>query len=110
MTEFQDEGCQFEYRIKRPDGAIRWISDTRYPLKDENDSIQRLIGVAKDITEQKAAEHAILESNERFQIVAQATSDVVWDWNLVTDTIWWNDGMGKQFGYAPGSLPSDSSS
>lgn len=110
MAEFQDEGCQFEYRITRPDGAIRWISDTRYPLKDENDSIQRLIGVAKDITEQKAAENAILESNERFQIVAQATSDVVWDWNLVTDTIWWNDGMGKQFGYAPESLPSDSSS
>ncbi|HWA12785.1 MAG TPA: PAS domain S-box protein [Burkholderiales bacterium] len=40
-----------------------------------------------------------LESLERFQYVARATNDVVWDWDLQSDSIWWNDAYRAQFGY-----------
>ena len=44
--------------------------------------------VAKDITERKKAEEAIRESNERYEMVTRATSDMVWDWNVVTGEVY----------------------
>ncbi|QKZ15100.1 PAS domain-containing protein [Spirosoma sp. KUDC1026] len=37
-------------------------------------------------------------ANERFALVAKATHDVIWEWDLVNDTIWWNDNFYHQFG------------
>ena len=41
---------------------------------------------------------------ERFHYVARATSDVIWDWDLVNDTLWWSDGMETEFGWSPGDV------
>lgn len=38
-------------------------------------------------------------NEERFRLVAQLSSDGVWDWNLLTHHIWWSDGMTTLFGY-----------
>jgi PAS domain S-box-containing protein len=45
------------------------------------------------------AERALREGLERFQIVARATNDAVWDWNLESDTVWWNEGFETLFGH-----------
>ena len=37
---------------------------------------------------------------ERLELVARATSDVVWDWDLVSDGVWWNQNFSSTFGYA----------
>jgi adenylate cyclase len=42
-----------EYRIVRSDGAIRWISDRAFPVRDASGEIYRVVGVAQDITENK---------------------------------------------------------
>lgn len=41
----------------------------------------------------------LAEREERFRLVAAATSDALWDWNLVEDRIWWSEGMTRLFGY-----------
>jgi PAS domain S-box-containing protein len=46
-----------------------------------------------------AAERALREGLELFQIVARATNDAVWDWNLESDTVWWNEGFETLFGH-----------
>jgi hypothetical protein len=55
----------------------------------------------RDISARKRAGLALRESEERFKLVARAVSDVVWDWNLVTDKLWWSDGIQTTFGYVP---------
>jgi len=40
-----------EYRIVRPDGAIRWIRDRAFPVRDESGEVYRIAGIADDITE-----------------------------------------------------------
>ncbi len=45
-----------EYRIKRPDGSIRWISGKAIPLKNGDNKIKRIAGIAVDITELKKAQ------------------------------------------------------
>ncbi|MDF9799482.1 two-component system CheB/CheR fusion protein [Catalinimonas alkaloidigena] len=42
---------------------------------------------------------ALTESEQRFRLVAQATNDAIWDWNMMTNTFWWNDTFEEIFGY-----------
>lgn len=50
------ETVQHEFRIQRSsDGAIRWIRDTDFPLHDEQGHIQRIGGIAEDVTEARQA-------------------------------------------------------
>ncbi|WP_200960785.1 HWE histidine kinase domain-containing protein [Rhizobium sp. Root708] len=47
-----------EFRIRRNDGSFRWIRNTDFPLYDEKDNVERIGGIAEDVTETKiAVEH-----------------------------------------------------
>lgn len=48
-----------EYRIIRPDGQVRWLSDFARPVYDEKGNPLRLTGTVQDITERKRAENEI---------------------------------------------------
>jgi PAS domain S-box-containing protein len=47
----------------------------------------------------KKSNQDIIESNERYDIVAKATSDTIWDWKIDNDTFIWNKGIQGVFGY-----------
>jgi PAS domain S-box-containing protein len=61
----------------------------------------------RDITERKQSERALHISNERFEILSRATNDAVWDWNLLTNNLWWNEGFENLFGYKRRSIETD---
>ena len=44
----------------------------------------RIYGSFQDINEKKKAQQEIIESNERFSLVAKATNDLIWDWDIIT--------------------------
>lgn len=46
------------YRIVRPDGALRWIRDRAFPVRNERGDVERIVGIAEDVTEHKRAEEA----------------------------------------------------
>ena len=63
------------YRILRPDGAVRWIRDRAFPVKDQDGKPYRIVGLAEDITEEKqldeklaALGHAVESSVEPITI------------------------------------------
>ena len=82
-------------------GEKRWLLTSKLPLRDRNDQIIGLVGIAHDITVRKQAEDAIRE-NERFlketQIIAELgtyTMDITsgkWKSSEVLDTIFGIDG------------------
>jgi len=39
-----------EYRIVRPDGAVRWLRDALFPIRDERGRVRRAGGIAQDVT------------------------------------------------------------
>lgn len=47
----------------------------------------------------KKTNDEIKESNEKYDIVAKATSDTIWDWKIQEDQISWNKGIEGIFGY-----------
>lgn len=59
--------------------------------------------------EDKVAERTrkLATSEERFRLIANTTSDVVWDWDLVNSKVWWSDSITKVFGHeSEGSVTS----
>ncbi|PKG32304.1 PAS domain S-box protein, partial [Methanoregula sp.] len=58
-----------------------------------------IVAIYEDVTEKKQAEEAVRESNERFRIISHATNDTIWDWDLTTGHLWWNEGIYTIFGY-----------
>jgi PAS domain S-box-containing protein len=47
----------------------------------------------------KKTNDEIKESNEKYDIVAKATSDTIWDWKIQKDKLFWNKGIKSIFGY-----------
>jgi diguanylate cyclase (GGDEF)-like protein/PAS domain S-box-containing protein len=58
---------EYEYRIVRPDGSVRWIESRGFPVRDETGKLYRITGVAEDITKQKRAAEELRESERRFR-------------------------------------------
>ena len=47
----------------------------------------------------KQTNNKLKESNEKYDIVAKATSDTIWDWKIPEDSLTWNKGIKGIFGY-----------
>lgn len=98
--------------LKTPTGPIGVlvVQDYEDRNKYSQHDVEFLTSVADQIAlaiERKQAEDALRQSQERFELVAKATSDAIWDWNFATREIWWNDGFRKLFGYHGADVGND---
>jgi PAS domain S-box-containing protein len=74
------------------------IELTVMPIKQGGDEF--FCAFIRNISERKKAADAIMRSNERYDMVAKATNDSIWDWDLVTGTLSrTGDGFKTLFGY-----------
>jgi PAS domain S-box-containing protein len=62
-----DKAFDVEYRIVRPDGAVRSIRSRGYPIRDDAGNIYRIAGIAEDVTEKRSTESELRESERRFK-------------------------------------------
>jgi PAS domain S-box-containing protein len=79
-----------------------WVGISAYP------SAEGLSVYFKNITEQKKDQEALRIGNQRYELASKATSDVIWDLDLQTKTIYWGEGLRKLFGYTFNNDVSDS--
>ncbi|MDQ8184773.1 PAS domain S-box protein [Pelagicoccus sp. SDUM812002] len=83
---------------------------SRHPLSDA--ALEAMESVASGIAlgvERMRSEERLRESELRYRLVGQAANDAIWDWDLLTDQVVWNDGMFGQFGYEARDVNSASS-
>lgn len=83
-----------------PDGEMRYVQVVKKPLLRHGELIG-VQGVFWDVTDKFRAEARSREAEDRFRIVAGATTDTVWDWNLKTNGVWWSEGVLSTWGYSP---------
>lgn len=86
------ETYDIEFRLRRYDGEWRWHLLQGAPVSDQTGTIIKWCGSAIDI-------HDLHTYAERFETVANATIDAIWDWDIKNNTIWWNHGISTLFGY-----------
>jgi diguanylate cyclase (GGDEF)-like protein/PAS domain S-box-containing protein len=99
-----------EAELVTPAAQHFWVRTTGQAVRDGEGHIVRVQGAFQDISAQHQARQARRESEERFHLVSRATADAVWDWNLHTDAMWWNEGIQTLFGVPLDELPPDSTS
>ncbi len=52
------------FRVKRVDGAWRWVHDRAFPVHDEHGELVRIAGITEDITDQRLAEERIAYASQ----------------------------------------------
>ncbi|HVU31854.1 MAG TPA: PAS domain S-box protein [Opitutaceae bacterium] len=91
-------GFQEEYRILRPDGAERWISDTGTVIRDAAGRIAHLSGIARDVTDAHLAAQQI---REQADLLNQAHEAIIIS-SLDHRVIYWNRGAERLIGWNAG--------
>jgi PAS domain S-box-containing protein len=97
------------WRRRHKDGRWLWLEGVATNLLADP-AVGAIVTNYRDVTSRMQAETELRASQERFQFVARATNDVVWDWDLAQDTIWWNDKFAELFGYRAAEIESSSTS
>lgn len=65
-----------EYRFIRRDGSIAWVFGRAVPQTDENGKIHGYIGTITDISDRKRNEEALRESEEKYRVFINSTTDM----------------------------------
>ncbi|KAB1074269.1 PAS domain-containing protein [Methylobacterium planeticum] len=89
-----------EFRIQSPDGARRWLS-ARGRRVVAGGRAARLVCTLRDLTGRKESDLALRAIQDRYRLVTRATNDAIWDWDLSTGTMVWNEALQAAYGWRP---------
>jgi PAS domain S-box-containing protein len=76
--------------------VINVVCNHRYVLVKRDGRWQMI-----ESSEHQKTEAGLQKTEERFRLAAAATNDAIWDCDLLTDTIWWNEAYDRLFGARP---------
>lgn len=95
---------KFDFRIRREDGAVRWIEGAARVVYATDGRPERIVGTNVDVTERVEAELAVLASRERLDLAVQAHAVGIFDWDLPSGRATWTQEMEDIFGLAHGAF------
>jgi len=97
---------QCEYRFRNAAGDYRWVSDHGTSVRDSQGEITRMVAAIRDITERIDREAALAASEERYQLITKASSDGIYEWDIVEDSLFVSDRLKEMFGFGAEALQS----
>jgi PAS domain S-box-containing protein len=86
------------FRFRDVNDNWRWI-ETKLTNMVNDPAVGGIVANAIEVSERIEHETKIKESVERFNIVSKATSDVIWDWDMKTNQVEWNENLRSVLGY-----------
>jgi diguanylate cyclase (GGDEF)-like protein/PAS domain S-box-containing protein len=89
-----------DYRLCTPSG-YRWFRACASPRLDCDGAVLAWFGTLEDIDDRKRAETALLASEERFRLAAEAAGLGIWDYDAVLGRRLWSDDFRSMLGLAP---------
>ena len=87
----------YEMRVKKADGKPFWVAASIRPIV--YDGQRSLLCMFYDLTERKAAEEKLRQSEERWQLALQGSNDGIWDWDLPGNKIFLSTRCKTMLGY-----------
>jgi PAS domain S-box-containing protein len=67
---------EFQYRVVQPDGEIRWVDATGYPVWNVDNEVHRIAGVIRDVTERKQREQTLDTFRETTRQLVETESEI----------------------------------
>ena len=94
------EGMELEYRLRCGDGQAIWLL-SRGTVHTDPEGLGSVSCVALDVTHRKRMEEDLRLSLERHRIIVDQSTDVIFEWDMVTDRLVYSSNWKKKFGYTP---------
>ncbi len=98
------EPQEYEVQATRPDGRRIFLSSRAVVRKDENGKIVGLHGTVQDITEQKAAEAAVRESESKYRRLVEGAPDIVYTFSSKRGGLYYSACVEAVLGYSVAHL------
>jgi diguanylate cyclase (GGDEF)-like protein/PAS domain S-box-containing protein len=89
-----------------PDGTI-WVICNTYVVCNESGELTEAVVCFTDCTELKRADQELHKSEERLRLILQGSNDAPWDWNLVTNELYYPPRWWQMIGRTENELPAD---
>jgi PAS domain S-box-containing protein len=89
---------QAEFRVNSPKADLRWVGIEGKVYYDAEKLPERMLGVARDITERKQAEEALKASEERLDLALESADIGTFDWDVGADVVIWTEKAKAIFG------------
>jgi PAS domain S-box-containing protein len=83
------------------DGTEVGIEDSVAPIRDKTGRMVGSVLVFRDVSERQRAAHSLRRANERFALAADAAGIGVWEWDLSSNALRWDDQMYRLYGRMP---------
>ncbi len=83
----ETDEIEVDYRMRTADGGYLWVRDRASAVRADDGTVETIAGTVQNVTELKAAENKLRDSEERFALATEATRSGIWDWDLDTDRI-----------------------
>ena len=93
----------YEFRLIRPDGAVRIIQSRSVRTYHEEDQAVSIVAINLDVTERRQAERALAESEARLRLAVETAELGVAELNMGTGAGVWNDRQFRICGLEPGT-------
>ncbi|MCA9068843.1 MAG: PAS domain-containing protein [Planctomycetaceae bacterium] len=92
------EPFETQFRIRGVDGTYRWFQTRAVPIRDANGAIVKWLGSNTDI-------QAIRASEERYELAVRGSGAGLWDWDLLTGTVFYSPRFREMLGYSAEEFP-----
>ncbi len=94
---------EVDFRFLLPDSSYKWIRIEATPKATENDDTI-FYGLLSDITTIKEQEIQLRVADERYHFAVQASDRGVWDWDMVTNKVYYSSESMKILGLTESDL------
>ncbi len=99
------EGANDELHISIS-GRERWVESHLVPIKDTGGNINAILGIARDVTERRRGEERLQETTQRLQLATTSGGIGIWDWEIQSNRLIWDDRMFELYGISKESFTS----
>ena len=88
----------------RQDGNKQWLKWEIHPWKKASEEIGGIVIFSVDITEIKQTQEKLKETYDKLQIALDNADIGIWEWNLITNEVFWDTKTEKMFGLKEGTF------
>jgi PAS domain S-box-containing protein len=92
----------FETERIRKDGQRIFINASVSPIRDTHGTVVGASSIKRDVSERKQAAEALLRSQERLRLALTAARMGAWQWDVVNNTLTWDEQLHELYGIEPG--------